>query len=90
MTNPGGRDLQIHLRHPSTQTDRPQLVASGVLYSSRCCYSAVASSIWDREIQALCVAHTADCHKMALPLSGHGVHLIGAYYSSIDPERMKG
>ena len=27
---------------------------------------------------------------MALPLTGYGVRLIAAYYSSIDPDRMKG
>jgi len=29
-------------------------------------------------------------HQMELPLNGYGVRLIAAYYSSIDPERMKG
>jgi len=29
-------------------------------------------------------------HQMALPLTCDGVHLIAAYYSSIDPERMEG
>jgi len=29
-------------------------------------------------------------HQMALPLTGDGIRLIAAYYSSIDPERMKG
>jgi len=29
-------------------------------------------------------------HQMAPPLSGDGVHLVAAYYSSIDPKRMKG
>ena len=29
-------------------------------------------------------------HQMALPMTCHGVRLIAAYYSSIDPERIKG
>ena len=29
-------------------------------------------------------------HQMALPLTGDGIHLIAAYYSSVDSKRMKG
>jgi len=34
--------------------------------------------------------HLISVHQMALPLTCDGVHLIAVYYSSIDPERMKG
>ena len=34
--------------------------------------------------------HLISVHQMALPVTCDGVHLIAVYYSSIDPERMKG
>ena len=36
-----------------------------------------------------CLYHVS-VHQMAPPLSSDNSHLIGAYYSSIDPRRMKG
>ena len=36
-----------------------------------------------------CLYHVS-FHHMSLPLTGDSVRLIAAYYSSMDPERMKG
>jgi len=61
ITNPREWDLLDHLRHPSTQTD-PDYCRAVSFILADAAIAAVASSIWDREIQgsqdSLCGPHS--------------------------------
>jgi len=58
MTYPRKQDLQDHPHHCNRKQTTTRVRKR--TYTDGC---SVASSIWDREFQALCVARIADRHK---------------------------